>query len=108
MLGKPDLPLGDVLACVYLSLATSYKTAANELERLTGKKINCIQIVGGGSADKYLNRLAGTVSGRKVYTGLKEGTATGNLLAQIMYDKNWDLTTCRELVRKSFEIKEVN
>lgn len=108
VLGKPDLPLGDVLACVYLSLATSYKNAANELERLTGKKINCIQIVGGGSADKYLNRLAGTVSGRKVYTGLKEGTATGNLLAQIMYDKNWDLTTCRELVRKSFEIKEVN
>ncbi len=107
VLGQPDLPLGDVLECVYQSLALSYKNAADELERLTGKKVNAIQIVGGGSADKYLNRLAGEVSGRKVFTGLKEGTATGNLLSQIMYDKNWDLATCRELVRRSFEIKEV-
>lgn len=107
VLGQPDLPLGDVLECVYQSLALSYKNAADELERLTGKKINAIQIVGGGSADKYLNRLTGEVSGRKVYTGLKEGTATGNLLAQIMYDQNCDLATCRELVRRSFEIKEV-
>lgn len=107
MLGIPDLPIADVISCVYHSLATSYKNVANEIEEVTGKTISSIQIVGGGSVDTYLNRLTAKYSGRKVYTGLKEATATGNIMAQYMYDKKGaTLDDCRDIIRNTFEVKE--
>lgn len=105
-LGKPDLPLFDVLSSVYHSLAESYKTAVEEIEKISQKEIKSIHIVGGGSRDKYLNLLTAQYTGKKVYTGLTEATATGNILSQIMYDKNIDLTEARKIIRTTFEIEE--
>lgn len=107
-LGKPDLPLSDVLSSVYHSLAESYKKAVNEIEDISGKKIKAIHIVGGGSKDKYLNKLTSEYTGKKVYTGLLEATATGNILSQIMYDKKITLTEAREIIKATFNVKEVN
>ena len=107
LLGKPDLPIGDVLNCVYNSLANSYKVTIEQLEKITNKTISDIQIVGGGSADKYLNSLTAKYTGKKVYTGLKEATATGNLIAQFIYSKEVaNLVDARKLVSNSFEIVE--
>ena len=106
-LGDKDLPLGDLLKSVYLSLANSYNTAVKTIEKLSSKKIESILIVGGGSKDKYLNELTSKITGKKVITGLSEGTATGNILSQIMFDKGIDLDTARETVKKSFDIKEI-
>ena len=107
IVGIPDLPIADVISCVYHSLANTYKNVANEIETVTGKKITSIQIVGGGSVDTYLNRLTAKYSGRKVYTGLKEATATGNIMAQYMYDnKGTTLADCREIIKNTFEVKE--
>lgn len=107
-LGKPDLPLPDVLSSVYYSLADSYRKAVEEIESISGKEIKSIHIVGGGSKDKYLNKLTAEYTGKKVYTGLMEATATGNILSQIMYDKKITLTEAREIVKKTFDIKEAN
>lgn len=107
MLGKPDLPVADVISCVYHSLATSYTNVMNEIERVTGKKIASVLIVGGGSVDTYLNRLTAQYSGRKVFTGLKEATATGNIMAQYMYaNPGTTLNDCRDIIRQTFEVKE--
>ncbi|MDD6283960.1 MAG: rhamnulokinase, partial [Firmicutes bacterium] len=105
-LGRPDLPLGDVISSVYHSLAASYKTAVDEIERISGKQIKSVHIVGGGSKDRYLNLLTAQYTGKKVYTGLMEATATGNILSQIMADKNIDLTETRKIIKTTFEIKE--
>ncbi len=105
-LGKPDLSLPDVLSSVYHSLAESYKKAVEEIESIGGKKIKAIHIVGGGSKDKYLNKLTAEYTGKKVYTGLMEATATGNILSQIIYDKKITLTEAREIVKSTFDIKE--
>ena len=105
-LGKPDLPLADVLSSVYHSLADSYRKVVEEIENISGKEIKSIHIVGGGSKDKYLNKLTAEYTGKKVYTGLMEATATGNLLSQIMYDKNITLTEAREIIKRTFDIKE--
>lgn len=107
-LGKPDLPLCDVLSSVYHSLAESYKTAVEEIEKISQKEIRSIHIVGGGSRDKYLNLLTAQYTGKKVYTGLTEATATGNILSQIMADKNIDLAEARKIIRTTFEIKEAD
>lgn len=107
-LAKPDLPLADVLSSVYHSLADSYRKAVEEIETISGKEIKSIHIVGGGSKDKYLNKLAAEYTGKKVYTGLMEATATGNILSQIMYDKKTTLTEAREIIKATFDIKEAN
>ena len=106
-LGKPELPLGDVLACVYNSLAHSYDRAVREIEGISGKKIKAINIVGGGSRDMFLNRLTSKVTGKKVFIGLMEATATGNLMSQIMYKNGMSLSDARELIKNTFNVKEV-
>ena len=105
-LGKPDLPLSDVLSSVYHSLADSYRKAVEEIESISGKEIKSIHIVGGGSKDKYLNKLTAEYTDKKVYTGLMEATATGNILSQIMYDKKITLIEAREIIKRTFDIKE--
>ncbi|MGN0486911.1 MAG: rhamnulokinase family protein [Acutalibacteraceae bacterium] len=105
-LGKPDLALCDVLSSVYHSLAESYKTAVEEIEKISQKQIRSIHIVGGGSRDKYLNLLTAQYTGKKVFTGLTEATATGNILSQIIHDREIDLTEARKIIRTTFEIEE--
>ena len=107
LLGKPDLSLGDVLKCVYISLAKSYADTVAEIEDVCNKTITAIHIAGGGSKDKYLNRLTREFTGKTVYTGLQEATATGNILSQIMKNTGISLKEGRELITKSFKIKEV-
>lgn len=104
-LKEKDLPISDVLKCVYLSLATSYDSAIKTIEKYADKKIESIIIVGGGSKDKYLNELASKITGKKVLTGLSEGTALGNILSQIMVINNISLPKGRELIKNSFEFK---
>lgn len=106
-LGEPDLPLRDLLACVYHSLAASYARSIREMETISGKKITAIHIVGGGSKDAYLNRLTAQYTGCKVYVGLTEATATGNLLSQIMYSERISFAAAREIVKETFSIREV-
>lgn len=107
-LGCPELPLGDVLNAVYHSLAKEYARSVRELEALTGKEARCIHIVGGGCVDVYLNKLTREYTGKPVFAGPKEATATGNILSQMMAEKaGFELENARELVRRSFEIKEI-
>ena len=108
LLNKPDLPYADVLNSIYHSLALSYEKTIDEIERLTKKKIESITIMGGGSKDGYLNSLTKEKTRRRVFAGPTEATAAGNLLSQFMYkDKTLSLQKGREMIKDSFEIKEV-
>lgn len=102
-LGKPELPIGDVLNSVYHSLAKTYNEAVKVIEEISNKQINVINIVGGGCKDSYLNSLTEKYTGKRVIAGPVEATAAGNLMVQLMYlDKNLDLTKARELIKNSF------
>lgn len=107
LLGKPQLSLGDILKCVYISLANSYDKTVKEIEHISCKEICEIHIVGGGSKDNYLNRLTRDFTGKKVYTGLQEATATGNILSQLIKDTGISLKEGRKIIKNSFNIKEV-
>lgn len=107
-LGKPELPIGDVLNSVYHSLANTYNEAVKTIETASGKKVDLINIIGGGSKDSYLNKLTKEYTGKRVLAGPTEATAIGNLIAQFMYlDKDFTLEKARETVKKSFSIKEI-
>ena len=102
-LGKSELPIGDVLNSVYHSLAKTYNDAVKGIEDICNKKIDVINIVGGGCKDAYLNELTEKYTGKKVIAGPVEATAAGNLMVQLMYlDKGLDLTKARELIKNSF------
>lgn len=79
----PETP-GQVIRTVYESLALLYSLTIDNLEHLTGRKINRLHIVGGGGKDKLLNQFTASATGRPVYAGPMECTAVGNLLIQAL------------------------
>jgi len=100
--------LGQVLQCVYYSLAQCYGDTVRELEEITGRTFTSINIVGGGSQDAYLNALTARVTGLPVYTGPVEATVIGNLMAQmIAAGEISDFTAGRQIVRDSFAVTEI-
>ena len=105
--GDENLPLCDTLSCIYHSLAAMYAKCTESIEKLTGKTLDSIFIVGGGSKDAYLNLLTARCTGKKVVTGLHEATALGNIAAQIMHDKRCTLDEVRETIKNSFDIREI-
>ncbi len=101
--------LGQVLACIYTSLAKSYADTIKQIEEITGRTYSRLHIVGGGCQDQYLNKKTSEATGKAVYAGPVEGTALGNLMAQML--KAGDFATleeARSCVAKSFDIKKVD
>jgi rhamnulokinase len=73
---------GAFMRCIYESLALFYRVVVRRLERLTGKKIERLHIVGGGSKASTLNQCAANALKIPVIAGPTECTALGNLLVQ--------------------------
>jgi rhamnulokinase len=102
-----EMALDEVLAVIYYSLAETYRDTLNELEARTGRTLGALYIIGGGSQDTYLNELTAKISGREVYTGVVEATATGNLLCQMLATGVFaDRREARDTVARSFDVKE--
>ena len=82
--GRPPETVGELMQCVYKSLAECYADAIRILSELTGKAYTSVNIVGGGSKDLYLNALTAETTGLEVFAGPTEGTAIGNLIVQMI------------------------
>ena len=74
---------GDYMRCICISLAKKYAEVKTQMERCTNKKINKIYIVGGGSRNQLLNKLAAEYTGCEVVRGEVEATAMGNIIVQL-------------------------
>ncbi len=89
------------------SLAARYKQVLESLEALTGRKLEVIHIIGGGSRNTLLNQLTADVTGRIVIAGPAEATAAGNALTQAMGTGHiGSLEELRAVIRNSFEVEE--
>lgn len=73
---------GEFMRCVVLSLATKYAEIKILLEKCSGRKIDTIYIVGGGSQNQLLNQLTEELTGAKVVCKAVEATAIGNIKIQ--------------------------
>jgi sugar (pentulose or hexulose) kinase len=71
-----------VVRCCLESLALKYRWVVDALEELTGRQIDTIRIVGGGSQNALLCKLTADACGRNVVADPVEATALGNLLVQ--------------------------
>lgn len=99
--------LAEVASVIYNSLAQCYAKTIRQLEGITGKKYDCIHIVGGGSNADYLNRLTAKATSVPVYAGPTEATAIGNIAAQMMSAGELaGLKAARACVFESFPVSQ--
>jgi rhamnulokinase len=82
--GEPPKKVGELMQCVYRSLAECYAGAVKVLQEITGRTYTSVNIVGGGSKDLYLNSLTADATGLEVFAGPSEGTAVGNIVVQMI------------------------
>ncbi len=102
----PEDP-GAIARVLLQSLATRYVQVLDTLESLTGRHIEVIHIVGGGSRNKLLNQFTADATGRRVIAGPAEATAVGNVLVQAMGSGEvQSLQELRAIVRTSFVVEE--
>lgn len=100
--------IGELMQCVYKSLALCYKDTIIRLSSLTNRLYTGIHIVGGGCQDMYLNHMIAKTTGLPVWAGPIEGTAIGNLIVQFIANGEFeDLQSARNAIRQSFDIKEI-
>jgi rhamnulokinase len=96
---KVPSTVGELVQCVYSSLAQSYAKEAKLLASITGKEYTTFNIVGGGSQDAYLNDLTAKATGLEVVAGPTEGTAIGNLIVQMIASGEFaDLAEARKAI----------
>ncbi len=100
--------IGELMQCVYKSLALCYKESIIRLSSLTNRLYTSIHIVGGGCQDTYLNDMIAKTTGLPVWAGPVEGTAIGNLIIQFIANGEFEnLQSARDVVKQSFDIKEI-
>lgn len=96
---------GAVVRCALESLALRYRWVLERLEELTGRRLDVLHIVGGGSQNGLLNQLTADACNRPVVAGPVEATAIGNVLVQALgLGLVGSLAEAREVVRRSFDV----
>lgn len=99
--------MGEYALVVYDSLAADYARTVAQLSEQTGASYTSINIVGGGSANAYLNQATADACGLVVFAGPTEGTALGNLMVQFIFSGDYaSLEEARTAIRTSFDIRE--
>jgi rhamnulokinase len=97
---------GATVRCALESLALCYRWVLEKLEQMTGKRLESIHVVGGGSQNALLNQFTADACNRPVLAGPVEATAVGNILVQAVgLGVLGSLVEAREVVRRSFEVR---
>jgi rhamnulokinase len=98
----PKSPAGFARA-VLESLALKYRVVLSSLERLKGKRMDRIRVIGGGSRNRLLNQFTADATGRTVLAGPAEATALGNIAVQMLATGAVDsLQQVRDIIDRSY------
>ena len=101
--------IGEVVRCIYESLALKYKHSFINLKNITGKDFKGIHIVGGGTKDPLLCSMCSDACNVYVSAGPIEATALGNVAVQFMSSGDIkDIKEARTIIKNSFDVKEYN
>lgn len=76
--------VGQLVRCIYESLAMKYRLALTQISECTGKEFEVLHLMGGGTKDGFLCELASQSLGIPVIAGPVEATALGNIVLQLI------------------------
>lgn len=94
---------GQLVRCVLESLAVKYYFVMQKLQKCSGKKIDKLYVVGGGSQNALLNQFIADSLGIEVVVGLTEATALGNIMQQAIADDYIpDWGAAHKIIKNSF------
>jgi len=98
----------EMAAAVYEGLGRAHAQFLQELEKITGKAISSVHIVGGGCRDAIFCQSIKSKLNVPVSMGPIDATAIGNLLSQWLgMGAIESPAAAREIVRNSFDVKEL-
>ncbi len=98
----------EIVRCILDSLAAGYARTVAEGQRLSGRTVSVVHIVGGGCQNALLCQLTADLSGHRVLAGPVEATALGNVMVQARAAGvvEGDLETLRAAARSGLTLQE--
>jgi rhamnulokinase len=103
---SPPADIGTLVRVCLEGLALRYRKTKEQLERVLGRPIRKIHIVGGGSQNRLLSQLTADCCRCEVLAGPVEATALGNVLVQAMASGEIaSLAEGREAIGRSFPLE---
>lgn len=98
--------VGEIMRCIYESLAMKYRMTFEKLCECTGKNYPVIHVIGGGTKDGLLCRMTASSCGKTVKAGPIEATVMGNVAVQLMSDGTiGSISEARKAVAASESLK---
>jgi len=103
---EPPAERGEFIRCALESLALRYRDVIEKIEKISGRRIKVLHIVGGGSRNRLLNQFTADATGIPVIAGPAEATALGNVLMQaVAKGEISSIAEGRSIVRASIELE---
>ena len=94
---------GEIARVIFESLTRRYAENLRMLRNLTGKKISCLHVIGGGCRNELLCKFTAAATGIPVHAGPVEATALGNILVQALAcGEIASLEAGREIIRSAY------
>ncbi len=94
--------VGEIMRCIYESLAMKYRLTFEKLMDCTGKDYPVIHVIGGGTKDTLLCRMTANSCNRTVKAGPIEATVLGNIAVQLLASGDIkDIAQAREIISNS-------
>jgi rhamnulokinase len=104
--GEAPTERPSLLHAIFESLACKYRFVLDEIEAVTGRTIDTVHVIGGGSQNDFLSQLTADISRRRVLAGPVEAAALGNVLVQMhAFGDVGSPAEMRDLVRHSTSIR---
>ncbi len=99
--------VGEIVRCIYESLALKYRLALEQISLCTGKEFEALHLLGGGTKDGFLCQMTADSLNIPVIAGPVEATALGNIMLQLIALGELDsVESGRKLIADSEELKE--
>ncbi|MGB6688371.1 MAG: rhamnulokinase family protein [Terracidiphilus sp.] len=101
----PKTP-GEIARCIFESLSFAYREAIDDLERIAGRKLHTVRLVGGGCLNRFLCQMIADACARTVIAGPAEAAALGNAVVQAVATGHLSsLAEGRAAVKESIEYR---
>lgn len=96
---------GEIIRCIYQSLAKKYAEVIREIEDVTGKTYNKLYVIGGGVQSRLFCQIIANYIKRTVVAGPVEATVIGNIVMQLLaLNKIANIEEAKKMICQNQEI----